>query len=99
MARLAQPINLSDDDVAALTGSLRRGTTAARTRMRARVLDLLHRSQHPTRIAATLGVSVATVFNIKRRYLAEGLDAALMDTPRSGKPATIDGTARAKITA
>lgn len=67
--------------------------------MRARVLDLLDRGHHPTGIAATLGVSVATVFNIKRRYLANGLDAALIDKPRSGKPTTIDGTARAKITA
>ena len=46
-----------------------------------------------------LGVGIATVFNIKRRYLAEGLDAALHDKPRSGQPCRIDGTARAKITA
>ncbi len=31
--------------------------------------------------------------------MADGLDAAVSDKPRSGKPATIDGTARAKITA
>ncbi len=50
-------------------------------------------------IADTLGLSVATVYNIKRRYLTTGLDAALTDKPRSGKPASVDGTARAKITA
>jgi len=66
---------------------------------RARVLDLLHRGRHPDEIAATLSLSVPTVFNIKRRYLAEGLDAALIDRPRSGKPCRIDGVARAKITA
>jgi hypothetical protein len=42
---------------------------------------------------------VATVFNVKRRYLSEGLTAALHDKPRSGKPPSIDGVARAKITA
>ncbi len=78
---------------------IRRGSTAARTQTRARVLDLLHREQHPATIADTLGVSVATVFNIKRRYLTAGLDAALRDKPRSGKPVAIDGVARAKITA
>ncbi len=78
---------------------IRRGSTAARTQTRARVLDLLHREQHPATIADTLGVSVATVFNIKRRYLTAGLDAALRDKPRSGRPVAIDGVARAKITA
>lgn len=78
---------------------IRRGSTAARTQTRARVLDLLHREQHPATIADTLGVSVATVFNIKRRYLTAGLDATLRDKPRSGKPVTINGVARAKITA
>src|SRR5215207_10791077 len=42
---------------------------------------------------------VPQVINVKRRYLGEGLTAALHDKPRSGKPARIDGVARAKITA
>lgn len=46
-----------------------------------------------------MGLSVQTIFNIKRRYLAEGLDAALQDKPRSGTPKRIAGEARAKITA
>ncbi|HEV7374037.1 MAG TPA: helix-turn-helix domain-containing protein [Pyrinomonadaceae bacterium] len=66
---------------------------------RARVLDLLHRGRHPSEIAATLALSLQTIFNIKRRYLSKGLDVALYDRPRSGKPPKIDGTARAKITA
>ncbi len=99
MARTAQPIKLTDDELHSIHTLIRRGSTAARTQTRARVLDLLHREQHPAALADTLGLSVATVFNIKRRYLAEGLDAALVDKPRSGKPVTIDGAARAKITA
>ena len=46
-----------------------------------------------------LHIGIATVFNIKRRYLAAGLKAALHDQPRSGKPCQIDGMARARITA
>ncbi len=99
MARTAHPLYLSDDDLSTLTTLLSRGTTAARTQTRARVLDLLHRGHHPSKIAETLRLSVATVYNLKRRYLTDGLDAALVDQPRAGKPRTIDGVARAKVTA
>lgn len=99
MARPTQPVHLSTDDQRALKTLLRRGTTPARVQTRARTLDLLHRGQHPTVIAATLRLSVPTVFNIKRRYLDAGFAAALHDKPRSGKPQRIDGEARAKITA
>jgi putative transposase len=99
MARKPQLIKLSADELRSLKTSLTKGTTSARIQTRARILDLLHRQRAPVDISAVLGVSVATVFNIKRRYLAEGLDAALHDKPRSGQPCRIDGTARAKITA
>lgn len=78
---------------------LRRGATPARVQTRARVLDLLHRGQQPAAIATTLGLSTQTVFNVKRRYLQDGFEAALRDKPRSGKPPRISGEARAKITA
>lgn len=84
MARTTQPITLADDELRSIRTLIRRGSTAARSQTRARVLDLLHRQPHPAAIADTLGVSVATVFNIKRRYLTDGLDAALRDKPRSG---------------
>lgn len=40
-----------------------------------------------------------TVYHIKRRFLAEGLESALAEKPRSGKPVSISGEARARITA
>ncbi len=99
MARKATPVELSTDERRSLKTLLRRGTSAARVQTRARVLDLLHRGQHPTSIAATLNLSLPTVFNIKRRYLEEGLDSALQDKPRIGTPRRIASEARAKITA
>ncbi len=99
MPRTAQPITLPTNDLRSLTTIVRRGTTSARTQTRARTLDLLHRDEHPEEIASTLQVSVQTVFNIKRRYLTGGLDAALFDKARSGRPVEIDGQQRAKITA
>jgi transposase len=99
MARTAQPVELSTDELRSLKTILRRGATPARVQTRARILDLLHRGQPPAAIAATLGLSTQTVFNIKGRYLNESFDSALQDKPRSGKPPRISGEARAKITA
>jgi len=99
MSKKGRPLNLSNDELRALTTLISSGSTKARTQTRARVLDLLHRQQLPDQVAAMLRVSSATVFNIKRRFLQEGFDAALFDKPRSGKPPRIDGTQRAKLTA
>ncbi len=99
MPRTAQPIKLRKNELRSLTAIIKRGTTTARTQTRARILDLLHRRQHPSEIAALLQVSLQTVFNVKRRYLSAGFDAALFDRARSGRPIRIDGAQRAKITA
>ncbi len=99
MARTAQPITLPKAELRSLTTIIKRGTSAARVQTRARILDLLHRDQHPDEIATLLQVSLQTIFNVKRRYLNAGFDAALFDRPRAGRPIRIDGLQRAKITA
>lgn len=50
-------------------------------------------------IADKLDIGTATVERVRRRYVAEGLEAALAEKPRSGRPSEISGAARAKITA
>lgn len=99
MARTAQPLTLPKTELRSLTTIIRRGTSAARTQTRAHILHLLHRGEHPAHIAAVLATSLQTVFNVKRRYLSDGLAAALFDRARSGRPIRIDGGQRAKITA
>jgi transposase len=99
MPRTAQPIKLRKTELRSLTTIIKRGTTRARTQTRARILDLLHRGQHPEDVSSAFQVSLQTIFNVKRRYLSEGFDAALFDKARSGRPVRIDGTQRAKITA
>lgn len=99
MTRTTQSIKLRKHELRSLTTISKRGTTAARTQTRARILDLLHRHKHPAEIAALLQVSRQTVFNVKRRYLSAGFDAALFDQPRTGRPVRIDGDQRAKVTA
>ena len=99
MGRPAQSFKLRKTELRSLTTIIRRGTTSARVQTRARILDLLHRAQHPDEIGSMLQVSLQTIFNVKRRYLAAGFDAALFDQPRSGRPIRIDGVQRARITA
>lgn len=99
MAKKARPVTLSGNETRSLKNLLTRGTTSARTLSRARVLDLLHRRQRPADIATLLQVTPQTVYNVKRRYLSGGLQAALFDQPRSGRPVEIDGGQRARITA
>ena len=44
-------------------------------------------------------VGIGTVYNLQRRYLTEGLEWALTEKPRSGKPSVISGEMKARITA
>ena len=99
MARQSQPITLNSNETRSLKTILTRGTTSARTLSRARILHLLHRKQQPSAIADLLQVSQQTIYNVKRRYLDGGLQSALFDQPRSGRPIEIDGKQRAKVTA
>jgi putative transposase len=99
MARQTQFIQLSDEERRSLKTLFRSGKGANRQHTRARILHLLDREVPPPEIVQTLSCGIATVYNVKRRYLAEGLEAALHDKERSGRPQRIDGRARAKITA
>lgn len=82
-----------------MTQILTKKETSAREQTRARILDLLAREEHPAGIAKLLDVGIATVYNIQKRFLAEGFEAALTDKPRSGKPSVIKPEAKARITA
>ena len=99
MARKTESIQLTDAERRSLKTLFRSGNGKNRQQTRARILDLLDRKVPPPRIAQTLSCGMGTVYNLKHRYLAAGLQAALTEKPRSGRPVEIDGTQRAKITA
>lgn len=99
MPRKRQIIQLPKQEKSSLTKILSRGKSSAREQTRARVLDLLDRREHPERIAEILQIGIATVYNIQKRYLGEGFDAALYDKPRTGKPPSIKAEEKARITA
>ena len=99
MARQTEFIQLSKAEQSSLKTFFRSGSSSNRQQTRARILDLLAKQTTPPEIARLLGCTVTTIYNVKRRFLAEGLDAALSERSRSGKPSTISGEARARITA
>ena len=89
---------LTDDQRAALE---QQEATPLTRRQRYRVQILLRADAGDTdgEIADELGVSVGTVANVRRRFAAEGLEAALTERPRSGGPARLDGKAEAIVIA
>jgi transposase len=99
MPRNRQIIQLTEQDHQFLTTILSKGKSSARIQTRGRVLDLLHRGEHPERIASILQIGIGTVYNLQKRYLKEGLESALTEKPRSGKPSVISGEQKARITA
>jgi transposase len=99
MARQSEFIQLSKEERRSLKTLFSGGSDSNRKQTRARILDLLARNMPAIEIASLLGCSPTTVYNVKHRYRSEGLAAALTEKPRSGKPVSINGEARARITA
>lgn len=95
-------VQLTSDQRAQLERLVRVGATPARVQTRARILLLTDRNQ-PQRmtdaaIAAALLCNKNTVGNIRRRFVLDGLDAALYDQPRPGAMPKITGEIEAQLT-
>lgn len=98
MGRPAVGLAISDADRTTLQQFVRTGTKSARSLTRARILLLSAERQSIATIASTLNVCPATVVNVRRRYRAGGLAAALHDQPRSGQPRKVTAREEAYIT-
>jgi transposase len=92
-------IKLKRSEKTTLINFVKKGNVNAREVTRARVLLLSSTGEHPLYIFKTLGVARKTIQNIKERYLEGGIERALHDLPRPGKPKKFNGKDRAKITA
>lgn len=98
MARLAKPVCLPAADVSRLRAIIKKGTHKSRQITRARALLLMGAGKSAAAVQATAGVSDAQYYRIKRRYLAEGLQGALEERPRSGQPPKVTPALEARIT-
>jgi len=103
-------IQLHDKEPERLKALVSTGRERARVLTRARILLLAaeysrshtapgqRRSTAPRDIAAVLQIHPRTVSRTCQRYVAAGLDAALYDQPRGGRPLEITGDVEAKLT-
>lgn len=94
----SSPLELSASEQAQLQQLLHKGTAPARQLNRARILQFSQQGYAPNAIVALLGVSRATVYNVRRRYRKQGLAAALHEKPRSGQPRKVTPAVEATIT-
>jgi transposase len=91
-------VRLTDDQRAALE-QMFAGPLTLRQRNRVQVLLRADRGETDEEIAAELVISAGTALNVRRRFAAEGLEAALTERPRRGVPAKLDGKAEAIVVA
>jgi putative transposase len=81
---------------------IRSGSAKARTLTKARILLMTDYSKGAHRtdeeVGSALGVSMRTIVRVRRRCLEGGLEAALYDKARSGRPPKITGEIEAQIT-
>lgn len=95
-------VHLSPDQRHELERIIRAGSARARTQTKARVLLLTDRSQGQRRkdqeIIDALGTSICTIVRTRQAFCEQGLEAALYDNPRSGKPPKLTGDVEAKLT-
>jgi len=91
-------VKLTDDERAALDQQ-EAGPLTRRQRYRVQILLRADAGDTDPEIADEAGVSLGTVANVRRRFTAGGLDAALNDRPRPGAVPVLDGEAEAIVIA
>ena len=95
-------ITLTTKQRSHLENLIRSGSAPARTQTKARILLMTDRSLGERRkdadIAKSLMINVATVGRARKRFLTEGMEAALYDKPRPGRVPKITGDVEAKLT-
>ncbi len=92
-------VTLSDDERAHLLALTKQGKIAARKLTRAHILLQADAGVVDTAIATALHVGTATVERIRKRFVEEGLDAALSERPRPGGQRKLDGKQEAFLIA
>ena len=98
MGQIATPFVLSQADQTTLNQLVSKGKESVRKLNRVRVLQFSAQGQHPEQISNSLGISVATVYNLPKRYRADGLERAISEKARPGQPRKVTQQVEAQIT-
>lgn len=92
-------VELRNEEREELLGLTRKGECKARRLKRAQVLLAADEGKPDREIAGAVRVHTVTIERIRRRFVEEGLEAALSERPRPGKAPKLDGHQRAHLVA
>lgn len=93
------PVKLTDDERNELTDITRKGKAGARKINRARILLMADAGKKDREIIEGLDVSASTVARTRQRCAEAGLERAMNDQSRSGRPPVLDGKQAAFLVA
>ena len=92
-------VELTPSERSALIEVSRRGKPLARTLKRALALLKADEGLSDDEVAEAVSLSAATVGRVRRRFVEEGLEAAINDRPRSGRERKLSGIQEAHLVA
>src|SRR5262245_13317795 len=92
-------VKLTDEERQQLLATLKRGKVAARTVRRAHILLQADAGERDEDIAASIHVGVATVERTRKRFVTEGIEAALTERRRPGGQPKLGGREEAFLIA
>ena len=92
-------LHLTDEDRLVIEGIRSKGLHQAREVNRAHVLSCLDRGVPEAQIMQVLGIGRTALWRTRSAYSQGGVDLAVFDVPRSGRPPQYDTDAEARVTA
>jgi transposase len=92
-------VKLSEEEKKDLHTLTHKGTCGVRKLRRAQMLLLANEGLTDQQIARALDGSVSTVERVRKRFVEEGLEAALSERPRPGARRKLDGRQEAYLLA
>ena len=92
-------VELTEAEQSQLTKMTMKGNLKARKLKRIQILLLSNKGKSDKEIAEHIGVSIPTIGRIRKEYVEGGMEEAINEKPRSGRPQELDGKQRAKVTA
>jgi len=94
-----QPVHLNESQRQQLQELTRKGKVAVRTFKRAQILLLSNEDYKDSEIAERVGVNATTVERVRQRFVKGGLETAVKEQERSGRPRKLNGKAEAMLVA
>lgn len=92
-------VELNEGDSQRLHDLINKGHASARVIRRAHVLLLAAEDKEDKDVAAALHLNAQTVYQLRKRFALEGLEATLYDKPRLGSKPMLDGKQEALLIA